>query len=347
MRKIVGLVFVGLGVALIALAIALPSYAYPRIAKAPADPDQYVVAQGSGVTVLLAQGLNDGGIRVLDNQDVTVTRRVVGVVRPDAIQPGDGDAFYQLAFRTEVANQKNGLLTAYVEGGSFDEKTGMANNCCDDYVVTEGTSPAGEPIRHEGLLFKFPFDTQKQNYPFWDVNVRKAYTAKYEGTEKIKGLETYRFVQPIADVVIKQQEVPGSLMQLPEQPSVMADRVYSTTRTLWVEPHTGAIIKGSETVNQRLVFDGKQTPVIQGTITYNDATVQANVDEYADSARSLWFIKSIAPLVGYILGPILIVVGIALILLSPTKPNVLRTDEDEDDDDDQHEDLASSRKQKI
>ncbi len=33
MRKIVGLVFVGLGVALIALAVALPSYVYPRLAK--------------------------------------------------------------------------------------------------------------------------------------------------------------------------------------------------------------------------------------------------------------------------------------------------------------------------
>ena len=342
MRKIVGLVFVGLGVALIALAIALPSYVYPRIAKAPADPDQNVVAQGSGITVLLAQAESEGGIRVLENQDVTVTRRVRGEVRPDATRAEDGNAFYRLAFLTEVANQKNGLLTAYVEGGSFDGKTGMSNNCCGDYLSTDPTDPVGEPIRHEGLQFKFPFETQKQNYPFWDVNVKKAVTAKFEDTETIDGLLTYRFVQPITDVVISQEEVPGSLLQLPDQASVKADRLYSTTRTLWVEPHTGAIIKGSEKVNQRLVFNGKQTPVIQGTITYNDATVKANVKEYKSSAQGLRFVKSVGPLVGWILGPILILVGAALLLLGPRRRPAAHRDAETSPDD-----AEASRKQKI
>jgi len=315
MRKIVGLVFVGLGVALMALAIALPSYVYPRIAKAPEDPNQFIVAKGSGITVLLAQSEADGGIRVLNNQDVTVTRRVRGEVRTDAKRAEGDNRFYRLAFQTEVANQKNGLLTAYVEGGSFSSKTGLANNCCGDYKITDPTDPVGEPIRHEGLMFKFPFETQKQGYPFWDINVGKSVTAKFDGIETLDGLETYRFVQPITDVVIAQAEVPGSLLQLPDQPSVKADRVYSTTRTLWVEPHTGAIIKGSENVNQRLVFNGKQAPVIQGTITYDDATVKANVDEYASAAQGLYFVKTVGPLVGWILGPILIVVGLLLLLL--------------------------------
>jgi len=320
MRKIVGLVFLALGVALIALAIALPSYVYPRIAKAPENPNQYIVAKGSGITVLLAQSISDGGIRVLDNQDVTVTRRVVGEIRPDAPRAEGDNRFYRLAFSTVVANQPNGLLSAYVEGGSFNQVTGMSNNCCGDYLSTDPTDPVGEPIRHEGIQFKFPFETQKKNYPFWDVNVKKQVTAKFDGTETIKGLETYRFVQPISDVVISQDEVPGSLMQLPDQPSVKADRLYSTTRTLWIEPHTGAIIKGSETVNQRLVFNGKQTPVIQGTITYDDATVKTNVDKYASAATGLWFVKTAGPLACWILGPILLLAGLALLLLGRRRP---------------------------
>jgi hypothetical protein len=312
MRKIVGLVLLGLGVALIALAIAMPTYVYPRIAKAPADPDQFIVAEGKGLTVLLAQSVSDGGIRVLTNQNVTVTRRVRGEIRNDATRAENGNEFYRLAFRTEVANQKNGLLTAYVEGGSFDGDTGLSNNCCGDYLSTDPTDLVGEPIRHEGIQFKFPFETQKKNYPFWDVNVKKAITAKYEGTETLDGLKTYRFVQPINDVVISQEEVPGSLLTL-DQPSVTADRVYSTKRTLWVEPHTGAIIKGSETVNQRLVFNGKQAPVIQGTITYNDATVKANVDEYASSATGLWIMKKAGPIVGWILGLIFVLAGLVLV----------------------------------
>ncbi len=132
----------------------------------------------------MAQSEADGGIRRLDNQNVTVTRRVRGEVRPTGVRAENGNAFYRLAFRTEVANQPNGLLTAYVEGGSFDEKTGLANNCCDDYLSTDPTDPVGEPIRHDGLLFKFPFETRKQNYPFWDVNVKKALTAKYEAPRR-------------------------------------------------------------------------------------------------------------------------------------------------------------------
>jgi hypothetical protein len=341
MRKIVGLVLVGLGVALLGLAIALPSYVYPRIAKAPANPDQLIEAKGSGITVLLAQDENDGGIRVLENQDVTVTRNVTGEVRPDATRAEGDNAFYRLAFQTEVAQQRNGLLSAYVEGGSFDGKTGLANNCCGDYLATTPTDPQGEPIRHEGLMFKFPFETQKKNYPFWDVNVKKSATAKFDGTESIKGLETYRFVQPITDVVIAQVEVPGSLMQLPDVASVKADRVYSTVRTLWVEPRSGAIIKGSETVNQRLVYNGKQAPVIQGTITYTDKTVQSNVDEYASAASGLKFVKQIGPIGGWILGLILLLAGIALLLLSSRKPATWKDDEADEDA------VSPAHKQKI
>jgi DUF3068 family protein len=330
MRKIVGLVLLGLGVFLIALATALPTFVYPRVAKAPADPDQYVVATGEGLTVLLAQSLTDGGVRVLTNQSVTVTRRVRGEVRPDAKRAEGDNVFYRLAFRTEVANQKNGLLNAYVEGGSFDGRTGLSNNCCGDYVSQDPTDVVGEPIRHEGIQFKFPFDTRKKSYPFWDVNVKQAMTAKFDGTEQVKGLTTYRFVQPIKDIVISRTKVPGSLLGLPAQPSVTADRVYSTTRTLWVEPYTGAIIKGSEKVDQRLVAQGKQAPVIQGTITYDDATVQRNIDTYADSAQNLRLVTKLGPLVCWIFGLLLTFAAIAALVLEARQGAATRTDENYD-----------------
>jgi hypothetical protein len=315
MRRIVGLVFVALGVALIALAIALPTYAYPRVAKAPANPNEYLVAKGTGVTVLLAQGVDQGGIRVLTGQSVTATRRIQGDERTGAPKPTGDNVFYRLAFQTNVDDQPNGLLTAYVEGGSIDGKTGTSNNCCGDFLSTDPTDLVGQPIRHEGLQWKFPFDTKKQNYPFWDVNVKKALTAHYQGTETIYGLETYRFVQPITDVVISQEDVPGSLLGLPDQATVRADRLYSDTRTLWIEPYTGAIIKGSEKVNQRLVSNGKQAPVIQGTLTYTDATVQANVKEYKGSANGLRFVTKTGPILGWVLGPIFILIGLALLLI--------------------------------
>jgi hypothetical protein len=320
MRRIAGLICVGLGVALIAMAIALPTYVYPRIQRIPADPKLDIVADGTGLTVLLAQSTDDGGIRELTGQKVTATRVIRGEIRPNAPRPKSGQAFYRLAFSTVVAGQTNGLLNAYIEGGSIDAKTGESNNCCGDYLMTDTSDTLGSPIAHQGLQWKFPFGTKKQTYPFWDVNVRKALPAHYAGTQKLDGLLTYRFVQPINDIVISQQAVPGSLIGQPDTASVTADRLYSDTRTLWIEPNTGAIIKGSENVNQRLVANGKQVPLIQGTLTYTDATVKMLVKKYKNSALGLQLVTKTGPVIDWILGPILILLGLVLLYLARSRP---------------------------
>jgi hypothetical protein len=328
MRRIVGLVLVALGVALIALAIALPTYVYPRIAKAPVNPDSTLRAVGTGVTVLLPRSIEDGGTQIYTDQTVTNTRKVVGEERQGAPAPGEGENFYRVEYRVDVEGK--GLLTAYVEGASFDTKTGEANNCCGDYLIEDPTDTVGQPIEHEGQIFKFPFGTERKDYQFWDLSIRQATTARFDGTEKINGLQTYRFVQNIPDTVIGQQDVPGALIGIPEEPSVKADRVYATVRTLWVEPYTGALIKGQEQVNQRLIANGKTAPIIFGKIGWDDETVQKNVDEYGSSAAGLRFVTRIGPIGGWILGPIFLLVGLTLLAVSRR-----RNYEDQWDDEDQ------------
>jgi len=328
MRRIVGLVFVALGVALIALAIALPTYVYPRVAKVSVDPKQTLVAKGTGITVLLPRSIEDGGTQIYTDQTVVNVREVRGEVRPGAPAPAKGQAFYRTEFRVDVEGK--GLLQAYVEGGGFDEDTGLANNCCGDYLITDPTDTQGQPIEHAGILDKFPFGTERKDYPFWDVDIKSAATARFDGTEKIKGLQTYRFVQNIPDTVIGQEDVPGPLIGIPDQPSVKADRVYATVRTLWVEPYTGAIIKGAERVNQRLIANGKTAPIIYGNLEWDDQTVQHNVDEYASSAAGLRFVTRIGPIGGWILGPILLLIGLTLLAVSRRRDY----DDDEWDDED-------------
>lgn len=340
MRRIVGLVFVALGVSLIALAIALPTYVYPQVAKVPVDPKSTLVASGEGITVLLPRSVEDGGTQVLTDQVVTVTRYVTGEVRDAAPAPKEGQAFYRLEFRADVEGK--GLLNAYVEGGSFDGDTGLANNCCGDYSIVDPTDTVGQPIEHQGIMFKFPFNTERKDYPFWDFNIRRAATARFDGTETIKGLQTYRFVQTIPDTVISQQAIPGALIGLPDQPSVTAERIYATTRTLWVEPHTGAIIKGAERVNQRLLYNGKYAPIIVGNLEYTDETVDRNingytengekVEGYADKASGLRLVTRTGPLLGWILGPILLLAGLTLFAVGRRR----QYDEQWDDEDQTH-----------
>jgi Porin PorA len=338
MRRIVGLVLVALGVALIALAVALPSYVYPRVAKVPVNPDQNIVAEGTGITTLVPALVVKGGNGILLNQKVVSTRRVVGQVPPDGKVLPEGQAFYRVAFDANVDNpklsKKERLMQAYVEGGSFDGTTGEATNCCGDYLITDPTDPKGDPITHEGVIFKFPFNLEQgKDYPFWDVNIKAAVPARYDGTEKIDGLTTYRYVQNITDEVIGEQDVPGALVGQPEQPSVTAERVYATVRTLWVEPYTGALIKGAEKVNQRLVADGKQVPVIVGSLAFTDETVKANVKAYKSSAAGLAFVTKTGPLGGWILGPIFVLIGLTVLALSRREQDDYYDDDEWDDDD--------------
>lgn len=314
MRRIVALVLVALGVAVIALAITLPTYVYPRVAKAPVDPNSVMEARGEGVTVLVPRSIEDGGTQIYSNQTINQVREVDGELREGAPAPGPDERFYRNAVRVDVEGK--GLLEAYVEGGSFNMKTGLATNCCADYVSTDPTDDVGQPVEHRGLLYKFPFNTERRDYPFWDETIKSAPPARFDGTERIEGLQTYRFVQVVDDTVIGQQDIPGELIGDPNTPSLTADRVYSTRRTIWVEPYTGAIIKGSEQVNQRLAADGKQAPIITGYLEYTPETVQANVDEYGESASGLRFVSRIGPIGGWILGPIFLLVGLGLLAMS-------------------------------
>ena len=44
-----------------------------------------------------------------------------------------------------------------------------------------------------GLVNKFPFDTQKQTYQYWDPTLADAVPVTYEGTTDMDGLEVYEF----------------------------------------------------------------------------------------------------------------------------------------------------------
>jgi hypothetical protein len=318
MRRNVALVLFALGVSLIVLAIALPNYVYPRVAKAPVDPDRTMVAQGQGVTVLLPRSIEDGGTQIYRDQTVTQVRKVNGMLRQGAPVPEDNERFYRNAVRTDVEGK--GLLEAYVEAGSFDMTTGLATNCCGDFRSDEPGDDIGEPVVHSGLLYKFPFNTKRRDYQFWDETIKAATTARFDGTEDIHGLQTYRFVQVVQPTVIGQQDVPGELIGVPDTPTLTADRIFSTRRTIWVEPYTGAIIKGAQQVDQRLVAEEGQAPIINGYMEYTPDTVRRNVDEYASAAQGLRFVSRIGPLGGWILGPILLIAGALLLVTERRRP---------------------------
>lgn len=172
----------------------------------------------------------------------------------------------------------------------------------------------------EGLVFKFPFDTQKKSYDFWDGTLMQALPAEFEEETEIEGLKVYKFVQTIEPTVSGTSDVPGNLVDS-EESTVTADRVYSNVRTLYVEPVTGAIIKGGESQDSYLEYNGvRGATTTQATLEYTEDYVKENVDEYKSKASLLAAVQTTVPLVASILGILAIGFGALLAMRRKKEP---------------------------
>jgi hypothetical protein len=104
-------------------------------------------------------------------------------------------------------------------------------------------------------------------------------------------------------------------------PNFVAPRYYSNVLTLWVEPNTGAIVKGESVQLQTL-----RGPDNQDKITIIDAVIGTTPEEAADGieyaksqASLLALLNNTVPLIAVILGVILLVIGIILVAGSGKK----------------------------
>jgi Porin PorA len=310
MRRNVGLVLLVVGALFLVLAPLLRWYAYPRLAVAPQDQASTTVSSGTDVTVFSIPALLAGEDPEVVT-DVTSTRGTVSVVEdlPEGTSTDDVAVWETVV---DTTNADGDTLTATRSIVAFDRRTGAG-------VEGYGQSIDGDPIDHEGQILKFPFGTEQRDYEFWDIALREATPAVFDGEDEIDGMTVYRFVQTIEPTVVSQLEVPGSLAGS-DAPSIEADRTYANTRTLWVEPETGVIIRGQEEQDTVLVYQGDEVATItSGTIRYTDEQVQANVDEYRPLASQLNLVGTVLPLVLGVLGVIGLIAGV-LLLRTPYTP---------------------------
>lgn len=321
MRRIVSYVLIGLGVFALALGLLLRFYAYPKLAKIPLDIDNTSVAQGNGITALVIEEVDDVPTpQIRTGLSLTSTTHVTGdLTEPQVVEDGDVAAWIEA---TKTVDDASGILVdASLRELCLDRHTAEAVACESQYIsVEEGERITTDPgtVQQPGLNFKFPFDTQKQSYQFYDLSLRTTREARFDGEDNVKGLDVYRFVAENGPRKVDSQEVPGSLVGLDDQPSVMVDRYYENTRTMWVEPATGALIAVEDKGKQELVPPGRSpgegTVVYDGTMSLNDKTVTANVEEAQDNTGRLTLL-TVWPIVLWIVGGVLIVAGVLLLLL--------------------------------
>ena len=312
MRRILGILSLILGAFALLLGIMAKPVIYDSLAKVELDQTSVSISRGENMSALRVSA---EGVEKLEGITLVSTRNVVGI-------PGVADgnnAFWQTTVESKV--EDGPVLTYSDEGVSFDRTTAASTNCCGDYIaVGDATKPddlsTREEVQHDGLFFKFPFNTQQEDYPYWDGTMGEAVTAVYSGEEQIEGVSTYKFVMDIGPKeVAESKALPGELFGTDEP--VDAGRIYQNTRTLWIEPNTGVILKGLE--EQNVHFQARDAslptvPITVGTIGYTDDTIAKNAEEFGSKGALLGFIHGPLTLIGILTGLALLALGAFLVL---------------------------------
>lgn len=306
MRGKLGPILSGIGGFLLIMGVLLNVYAYPRLATAPMDQNSTSVLNGPDAVVFDS---NPSNLEELET-DLTTTALTIGDV--DAAEKA-GDNIRVWVNSTSTKSADGVVRSRSVERVAFDGFTGEAVDCCNAF--SEMTAGQPEEVKFEGQVFKFPFQTKKETYKWWDGTLKRAIDAEFQREEELEGVNTYVFVQTIEPEVWTQQELPPKVVGEEGEPgeSIVADRTYGNIRTFWVEPETGVVLNRTEEQSAYFQVDGEnRTTVTSVETAFSPETVKKNVEDYSSKATQLKMIRSTLPLVLGIGGLVLVIVGFLL-----------------------------------
>lgn len=331
MRRLSGAMLFGSGLLCVAAAAALAWLIVPALSKVPYDlkpPDVVVVA--SGAKFVSAQLLPDGDPQVSTEEG---TLRSTTGIKPD--YNAEADLTGKLAGTTLIWNVYQ--ATDWVEGDvpinraesriALDRVSGAAvswpGQCYNDIKLTGKTQTACKPgnIQYSGQLYLFPFGTEKKTYQYYDGTLRRALPMEYRGQEKIAGLPTYRFEQSVPQQDLPQdKETLDGLLSFLAPGATTGTMTYQASRTLWVEPMTGAIVAYTEQQHRELVPDkGDPVPILDATFQYDKATADAIVDQGRDGRNQLLLYGRYIP-IGLLVAGILAIIAGVLVTRRASKP---------------------------
>lgn len=317
MRK--SAIVIGFGAFFVTMALLLKFYAFDRLAVIPADQNTKQVAVDKNAYLF------DAG--TLKFHHTTLTTTIGAVAQKDESKKfGHNSAIFSKWQYSSIPQTKT-AQQGFTEKFAVDRHTGKV-------IKWDGDQENGKAIEHKGYTVKFPFGAKKTTYPYWDSSIEKTMNMEYAGTEKIDGLQVYRYEGSVPRQTLTTEptkDTPGFLFGgSKSSPGVKAKYDYANDRTIWVEPQTGAFIKVSEGQKQWLTDPktNKSVQVLQTTSVFDNATIKSNVDEYKGKASQLKALK-IAPWALGILGILLLIGGAVMAVLLGRRNN--EADEDADD----------------
>jgi hypothetical protein len=325
-RRTIGLVLIALGVFAVTFGLFLRFYSYPQLAKLPLDVNKNAVDSGTATDVL---EVGDGGanLQIRHGVPLTTTAHIEGnLLAPDAKPNGDIAVWHDNGRTTD---DQGNVVSAYNRQVCLNRSTGAEATGCQrtEQFYSNAQDAHGRDIvdyvAPQGQVYTFPFGTGKHDYLAYDVGAQRATEAHYAGTTSIDGLNVYKFTQVVPDIEVQAEQVPGSLVGLPEQSSVDVAMYYHNTRTLWVEPATGTTVQDEEQPHQEMrVINGNVAPTVifNATMSLTPASVQSNVDSARAGAAGMGLLSLTAPLALGIGGVVIVLGGVAVLVVRRRRP---------------------------
>ncbi|NHC23001.1 DUF3068 domain-containing protein [Nocardioides sp. IC4_145] len=282
MRKIAGRVLIAIGGFLVVAGLLTTTWAPGVVKKTPVDVDQTTRLDGTATKLGETFPVNVTSITKADSEAST-DDTTIWVNTSCVVDNSDGAA------PACVDGEDERLVSATVGTFATDRVSALGR---DHENLPAGSTP------YEGIVNKFPFDTEKKDYHYWDGTLGRTVPMEFLEETEMDGLTVYHFASSVADEAIEVAEgTPGT---------------YSQAVDIYVEPLTGAVVN-QEQSQQRYLEDGTQ--VLDLNVAFTDDQLATSISEAKDNAANLTLITETVPRIGFIGGAVALVLGALLLLV--------------------------------
>lgn len=307
MRRKAGLVLLALAVFFAALSPLLRWYAFPRLAKIPADQYQDMVLEAKDATLL-----DYGTMQARKVSKVTIVQTLKGNVEAsEKIEKTAGKDVVVWDGLSYVVGPDGKMVSKIPERYIFDAHT-------QEPVHATGEMVDGDPVKRQGIEFKWPFLTEKRDYEYFDAQARITAPIHYKGTQDFRGVEVYYFEQTIPWTKVRFPKTMPIEGITPESVAKTGTtRWYTTVRKFWVEPLTGAPVYGEEIHKEELrggtlLGDRDKVTAFAGHVKMREDYIASTVDLVKSNRTLVLLLTSYLPWGFLALGLLLLALSLYL-----------------------------------
>lgn len=244
MRRRASLVLLAVAVFCAALAPLLRWYAYPRLAKIPPNQYQEMVLEAKDATLLDYTA----GMQPKKVDKVTIVQTLKGNVEASKqIEASAGKDVVVWDTLSYIMGPDGKMVSQIPERYVFDAHT-------QDPVHATGEMVDGDPVRREGIEFKWPFFTEPRDYLYFDAQTRSSSPIHYVGPRTFKGMDVYYFEQTVPWTKVplpKKMPIEGIDPKTFEE-STGTSLWYTVKAMFWVDPVTGAPVNAEQQIRQEM-----------------------------------------------------------------------------------------------